>query len=331
MRPKLLESILLAYFYGNAPTRISVSQRCNTSVASVGKVAKALVESKIMCEKTFSLNGSPPCPHLFIDDDANTMLINLSSPTFHLTIFDPNAYVRFQATHNYDTSVTFDDNMNIFLSRCGLKAKQSGHPFSAIAVIYRDDYKQSYLENLDAQAILPHIANKDKISKLIYSVFHKFPTAQLTVSQAISEAMRFGITSGICGNEGVSYIFLGSRVSSFHIHKNNSVTVCAPQNILSEHERQLLIKKRSITKDELDSIFVKLSIFMDSAFSPSVILLESDYQLPDDETAKRIDRAFAQNGITPPIIRFKSSEEPLCVLGAIRSSMFSIAQKHILS
>ncbi len=330
MRPALLDSLLLAYLSGNAPTRASVSEECIISKVTSGKVAKALVESKIMCEKTFSLDGAPPCAHLFIDDDFNTMVIDLSSHIFKLTLFDPSAAVKFQATHNYDTSISFDDNMNIFLSRGGLKAKQSGHPFSSITVIYADGIRRTYLETSDTQAILPSIALKDKIDECIYTVFHKHPTLHLTVSGAISEAMRFGITDGIKGNEGVSYISIGSRISSFHIYANGSITVCSPQNMLSEIEKQTLSKRYSVIKDEIDSIFVRIACFMDSAFSPSLILLESDYRLPDDETARKLDRAFALSGITPPIIRFKDNDAPLYILGAIRSSAYSIAQKYII-
>lgn len=330
MRATLLCDLLFAYFCGNAPTRSSVSESCNVSKATAGKVANALVQSNIMCERTFSLNGASPCAHLFIDDDVNTMVIDLSSPTFKLTLFDPDALVRFQAIHDYDTSVSFDDNMNIFLSRCGLKAKQSGHTFSAITVVYADGVRRTYPENADTRVIPPSIETRDRIGEYIYSVFHKHPISHLTVSSAISEAMRFGVTNKIKGNEGVSYIFIGSRVSSFHVYANGSITVCSPQNMLLESEKQTLAKRRSVSKDEIDSIFVRLARFMDSAFSPSTILLESDFQLPDDQTARKLDREFILSGTTPPVIRFKNNDAPLYILGAIRSSLFALAQKYII-
>ena len=115
MRPSLVDDLIHAYLSGNAPTRASVSESCGVSRASAGKVAKALVESKIMCEKTFSMNGDAPSAHLFVDDDVNVMIIDLSTPRFSLALFDPNAQVKFQATYSYDTSVLFDDNLNIFL------------------------------------------------------------------------------------------------------------------------------------------------------------------------------------------------------------------------
>ena len=330
MRAPLLYDLIFAYLYGNAPTRASVNDKCNVSKVTAGKVAKALIESKIMCERTFSLNSERPCAHLFIDDDFNTMVIDLSSPTFKMTLIDPNASVKFQAICDYDSSLSFDDNMNIFLSRCGLKAKQSGYSFSAISVIYADGIRRAYLENADAQAILPPVDYKEKIDQLIYSVFHKRPITHLTVSSAIREAMRFGLTNTINGSEGVSYVFIGSRVSSFHVYANGSITVCSPQNILSEDEKRILAKRHLMEKDELDSIFIRIARFMDSAFSPSIILLESDRVCGDDSTTTKLCREFALNGIIPPIIYCKDDNAPLYILGAIRSSVFLLAQKYII-
>lgn len=331
MRPSLVDDLIHAYLSGNAPTRASVSESCGVSRASAGKVAKALVESKIMCEKTFSMNGDAPSAHLFVDDDVNVMIIDLSTPRFSLALFDPNAQVKFQATYSYDTSVLFDDNLNIFLSRCGLKAKQSEHPYSAIAVIYADDARRAFLENAEAKSILPSIHNEEKIDRLVFSVFHKHVTKHLTVSMAICESLKFNASSPILDKAGVSYIFLGSRLFSFHVYQNGSITVCSPQNILSDNEKELINKSLSISKDELDALFIRLAIFMDSAFCPAVMLLESDNLLPDDDTAQKLYRAFALKGITPPIIQYKSSDKPLYILGAIKSSLFAIAKKYIIT
>ena len=142
--------------------------------------------------------------------------------------------------------------------------------------------------------------------------------------------MRFGLIEGATGREGVSYIFIGSRISSFHIYPDGSVTVCSPQNMLTDDENALLLRWRYMSKDELDSIFIHASIFMSSAFSPSIILLESDLIHPDDVTAARLTRAFAIKGILPPIVRVKDRRSQLYLLGAIRSSVHSLAKRYVI-
>ena len=330
MRPDLLDKLLFAFLSGDFQTRRTVCEKCNVSRVTASKVAKALIESKIMCEKTFAQGDTAPSAHLSVDDDLSIMIIDLSSPTFSLSLVSPDTRVRIETTHTYDASMTFDDNLNVFLSRCGLKAKQSGYPYSAITVIYADEARRGYLENVDVRATLPSIKDKRKIDESIYSVFHKHPISHLTVSQAIGEALRFGLTDGTTGNEGVSYIFIGSRISSFHIYPDGSVTVCSPQYILTEEENALVSRWQFMSKDELDSIFVHTAIFMSSAFSPSIILLESDLIHPDDVTAARLTRAFAIKGILPPIVRVKDRRSQLYLLGAIRSSVHSLAKRYVI-
>ena len=86
--------------------------------------------------------------------------------------------------------------------------------------------------------------------------------------------------------------------------------------------------QRFISKDDLDALFIELSIFMDSAFSPSAILLESEYLLPDDNTAIKLEHAFALKGITAPQIYFKGACEPMCILGLIRRTIYDLAKMY---
>ena len=169
MKASTLDRLTFAFLSGNAPTRMSVGDMCNVSKVTSGKVAKALVESKIMCERVFSLNKESPCSHLFIDDELLIMILDLSCEAFKMTLFDANAVSKFNASYNYDNSLGLDENLNIFLSRCGLKAKQSGRTFSAITVIYSDTSKHNHF---DSQPHLPSIEDQEYISDAVYSLFH---------------------------------------------------------------------------------------------------------------------------------------------------------------
>lgn len=329
MRKSTLDSLMLAFLSSHAPTRMSVSEKCGVSKVTSGKAAKALVESRIMCEKVFSLNKESPCSHLFIDDELLVMIIDLSSPTFKMTLFDANAVSKFNSFHNYDDSMSFDENINIFLSRCGLKAKKSGFSFSAISVIYSDTSKHDLKINAQRRARLPSIEDCAIISDAIYSVFHKRSISHLTVSQAICEAVKFGEVEGVSGNEGVSYIRIGSNTSSFHIHANGSITVCSPQGILSDEEKYLLQNKHLITKENTDTILAHISKFMSCAFSPLIIILESEYHLPDESTARMLTRELTLAGVMQPIIRFKQNDT-LFILGAVRHSVYALASKCLI-
>ncbi len=329
--PELLEKMLHSYLSGNAPSRISVANSCSVSKVTSGKVAKALLESGFMCERQFALKGERPCLHLFCRESIRVLLIDLSTSVFKMMILNANTEIKFSSEHVYDPTVGFNDNLEIFLSRCGLKLKRSDLKFSSMTVIYADSNSYTHIRSNDAQFYLPTISMKHQIETAINAILSKKPDEHMTVSQAIGEAMKFNAIGNTDVRGGISYIFIGSHISSFHIYSNNAITVCSPYNMLSDEHHKALAKGRFISKNECDSIFVNIANFMDCAFSPSAILLESDLILPDDETADKLSQTFLITRRNTPMILYKTNEYPLRYLGAVRRTIFDLITKYIIS
>ncbi len=331
MRSESLDRLIRAYLSDNAPSRTSVCENTGVCKITASKVANALIESGFMCEKLFSLDGKErPRLHLFLRESVRILLIDFSSPRFKMSIISNDASILFESSYNYDSSVTFDDNINIFLSRCGLTLKHSGHGFSAISVLYADQEHKSFIESSTYQAHLPSIRQRDIISRAIYEILRKTPETHLTVSDAICEAMRFRARGNDTLN-GCSYIFVGSRLFAFHSYANGSRTVCSPEKLLSDTEKQLFHQPHLTAKENTDDIFVKLCGFMDAAFSPSVVILESDIHTPDDTTARKIIRAFALSGRNTPLINARTSDsnDPLHMHGILRCTVLSLIKRYI--
>lgn len=331
MRTESLDRLIRAYLSGNAPSRTSVCENEEVCKFTASKVANALIESGFMCEKLFSLDGKErPRLHLFLRDSVRILLIDFSSPRFKMSIIANDSSVIFESSYNYDSSITFDDNINIFLSRCGLSVKRSGYGFSAISVLYADQEQKSHIEVNPHQACLPSIKQKDIISRAVYEILRKTPETHLTVSDAICEAMRYKV-NGIDVLKGASYIFVGSRLLAFHSHTDSSKTVCSPEKLLSNDEKHILEQPHLSSKEDIDMLFIKLCEFMDAAFSPSVVILESDIHTPDDITARKITRTFALSGKNIPLINVRTSDskDSLHIHGIFRSTVLSLIERYI--
>ena len=330
MRAELSERLIRAYLSDNAPSRTSVCESTGVSKATASKVANALIESGFMCEKLFSLDRiQRPRLHLFLKDTVRILLIDLSAPRFKMSILSSDASTLFDALYSYDSSIPFDDNLNIFLSRCGLQVKHTGYSFSAISVLYADtDHKNATLDR-PYQAVLPSIRQKDTISNAVREILGKAPTTHLTVSDSICEAMRFG-GQGNDRSNGASYIFIGSRLLAFHVHPDGTKTVCSPERLLSEGEKISLRQPHLSSKEDTDGIFIRLCRFMDAAFSPSAILIESDIHTPDEITAKRISRDFALSGYNAPLISARcDSAKDLHIVGVLRHTVYTLVNHYI--
>ena len=331
MRSELLERLVIAYISDNTPSRTSVCERTGVCKITASKVANALIESGFMGERLFSLSKNErPRQHLFLRDPVRILLIDLSTPRFKMSIISNDASPIFDSGYNYDSSIPFDDNVNIFLSRCGLAVKHSGHTFAAISVLYADEVQRNTIENSIYRSTLPSIKQKDAISCAIYKIFRKAPDTHLTVSDAISESMRFS-TQGEDALNGSSYLFVGSKLLAFHSYNDGSKAVCSPEKLLSVEEKGLISQPHLISKEETDELFIMLCKFMDAAFSPSSITLESDIHTPDCVTSQKITRAFALDGRSAPLIYVRTTNSCTSAIlnGVLRCTVFSLIKRYI--
>ncbi len=329
MRKENIDKLVLAFLSGYAPSRMSVANECNVSSATSGKVANALIESGFMVEKTFSRNGESSRAHLFCRECASILLIDLSSSVFCIKIINSLGEVKFRASYNYDPSVGPLDNLYIFISRHGERVRKSGHGFCAISVMYADENSLEYLENDYIKCSLPRISDKAVVTQAVYDIFGKKPASHLTVSKAICEAIRFKLHGDMEVIGGISYIFIGSHVSIFHIYENMSVAVCSPKVILDTFETAPFSPHKYISSIKAEQLFVRLADFMGAAFSPSSILLESDTFVLSGETAQMITRKFSLFTNKSPNIYTKNASNPLRELGAVRSTLYSIISRYV--
>jgi len=331
IRPALLDNLLREFISGHAPSVLSVSDMCNVSRTTASKVAHALVKSEFMSEKVFSKNERRPCSHLLFDDKASILLVDLSSSVYKMSVVNPNGKSMFSSSYTYDASINLKDNINIFISRNGLKVKRSGLEFAAISVIYADECRRSQLETRERTSHLPPISLCDYIEGEIFTILGRRVSAHMTVSEAMGEAIRFKAIDIDASVKGISSVFIGSHVSSFHVYPNGSVTVCSPENMLSAEELKDIRNINLISKERADLLFVHLCDFMDSAFSPSILLLDSDILEPDAETAEKISLRLTITNRPSPIIYTRNESFPLAYIGIVRSTLLSLVKKYITS
>ncbi len=326
IRPALLEKLLFECMSGHAPSRQDVSEKCNVCTATSGKAVKALVDSGFMCKRIFSKNEQRPCSHLLFNDISSILLIDLSSSVYRMSVVHPNGSFLFSEKYIYDSSISFDDNLNIFISRNGLKLKRSRLEFTAISVLFSDENKRQSKVRV---AHIPSIHLSSYIDSVIFTILGRRTATHFTVSSSISEAIKFRAIDLDLQKGGISSVYIGNEISAFHVFENGSAILCNPENILSRDELNDIQNIRLINKERSDALFIKLCDFMDSAFSPSIFLIDSDIAPPDAKTADKIACKFSLTDRATPIIYTRDNNFPLSYLGAARKTIFETAQKYI--
>ncbi len=322
IKAETLENLIMAYLSGYAPTRASAGEECNVSKMTSGKVANALIQSGFMNERQFSNDGKKPCFHLFCKDGVRILIIDLSSSAFKMSIVNSYGEAKFHTEYDYDASISPDDNLNIFFSRYSHKVKHAGYSFCAISVITPDK------PDLITKDLHP---SKEYINRQVIAYFGKIPASHLTLSETISESIKFKVHSDHLTFENISYIFIGRHISAFHIHQNGSITVCSPTALFPDIANKLSTLHTLMTKASSDELFVRIAHFMGCAFSPSYILLESDVLSPDSTTEELLIRRFRLSGQTAPNVYFKNNFYPLCTLGAVRHTLFKVIKRYVIN
>jgi hypothetical protein len=286
----------------------------------------SLVKSGAMTKKMFSANNQRPCYRLSVSQDLNIMVIDLSMPKYRMSIISGSLLCLFTAEHTYISDCSFEENLNIFLSRCGLKAKQSLFPFNAICVMYRDP-NQSAVETF--QAHIPSFDDKVKIDRAIFSVFRQLPTLHTTVSKAIASAVRYRLIPSSNFAYGVSYIFVGSYASAFNISADSHITVCnVPKLVIDEVPIKKLLPA-DLSKRDFDKLSIRLINFMSAAFAANSVIVESDTFVFDKDSMSDLAKFYAGYGEFAPTIFPSSSNPSISTLGAARETAYLVIKSFL--
>ncbi len=321
IKGELLSRLLAASCSGTAPTRKDIADICSSSLVTAGKVAKALRTSRLMIERKYSLDSSRPRSHISFSDELKILAIDLSSSVFTMRVCSVSGETSFFNKYIYCHEFSFEDNLNTFLSRLGMRAKLSGETFSAITVICPDPYGDG----------MPALFDRETVSRTLFSFFNKGIVRFMTVSESVAAALEFNVLGNTLPG-GVCYIFLGQHISSFYVSPSKEISICHPERLIidSKSSVKALVRSR-LSKDEFDHLLAALVNHMDSAFSAPLVIIGSDICEPDEMTMRRISKLFAYAGVMPPMIKSSLDDPSLSLLGALRQTAFEIVSKYIIA
>jgi len=292
----LLDRMIDSYLQDNcAITRTSVAKSCGASKTSAGKIASALTNGGFMYERLYSDPGKHPALHLFSTQNFNVLIIDLSSAKYTLSIMSNDYKCLFEKSHEYDADISFEDNLGIFLSRCGLDARKSGKTYAATCVIYYDIPRNNNTSEFNRKAHLPSLSDKGITDKIIYSVFRRYPDLYISTTQAIGATVKYNIFPRHAQGNGVSYVFAGTYLCAFHA-TSHAITHCNISSLMVDGRCAKDMIGTHLDHTELSLLLTRAVNLMYCAYNTDCVILESDvYDLDRGYTAD-ISKAFARSG-----------------------------------
>ncbi len=168
-----------------------------------------------------------------------------------------------------------------------------------ICVLYADISDTSRFR----QSYLPNETDKDIINGALHDICRRFPDLYIPKSQAISDAVKFGVIKQSSGFGGVSFLSLGDELSAFSVSGHGIVTPCRIHNLfIQDNITADEFIKNCFTNDQFDLLLEKSINFIDAAFGSETVIVESDSFEITAETIRSLSRSFARSRLTLPMI-----------------------------
>ena len=294
IKSELVDSLVMAYLCKTPSTRAAVAEKCKVSKTTSGKVATALFECGFVTQRTYKDVSGRPALHLSLRENLSVMIIDLSRTRYSMRMVTVGGECTFESHHDFDTDISYEDNLTVFLSRSGYKAKLEGHRFDAICIVYSDTPRMETIASSSLSAYLPQKCDEDKTLDIIRSVFGHRCVVYVSLSDAVSAAIKLGIIAASAQDNGASYLFAGTKLEAFHVHEN-AVNYCNAGSLLIDSRSVGTVMEKRVTHNEFNEVLLRLINLLCCAFSPSCIIIGSDIYSIDTDTISSIRKHLAEH------------------------------------
>lgn len=312
-----LDRLVDAYLNQTAVTRINVAQKCRVSTSTSGKVASALVDCGFAEQRLYADKGKRPALHLFIKEGLNVLVVDLSHSVYTMKIIDPYGKCLFMRDHVYDASMSYEDNLNVFLSRCGYQAKIAQKSFYAISVVFSDSQPFARAALLDLDCYIPTMYDKDKTDRIIRSVFKRQAVTYVNLSDALLAAIKFGVVPSTNTSCGASYLFIGSQLDAFNVSFKGSIH-CDIGSLIIDSDTVASLARNRVSSDTLEIILTRIVNMMQCAFASSSVVLDSDIYHLDEQMIRNVCRNCAKAGVLATTVIASSNASSVTHIGAMK-------------
>lgn len=315
-----LDRLVDAYLSQSVATRVNVAQKHCVSTSTSGKVASALVECGFAEQRLYADKGQRPSLHLFIKEGLNALVIDLSRGVYTMSIISPYGKCLFMRDHIYDTSLSYEDNLNVFLSRQGYQAKMAQKSFYTISVIFSDSKHLNAAALSDLDAYVPTMHDKDKTDRVIRSVFKRQAITYTNLSDALFAAINFGVVPSTDVSCGASYLFIGAQINAFNVSSRGCVH-CDIGSLIIDGDTCTALTRNRVSSDALELILTRIVNMMQCAFTSSSIIIDSDIYSLNEQMIRNICRNCAKAGVLTPTVIASTNASSITHTGAMKLAL----------
>jgi len=308
-------------------TRAAIAEKAGVSLVTAGKFLTAMDECKFTYKKWYFPEDSRPSYCHILNEALSVLVVDVSSPSFSMTIIRGKSECRFYEQYDYDTSITFGDNLNLFLARIGANAVRQPFGISAICILISDEKPTRELNITNVCAATE--SDIPAIESATARFFGIKPLLFIKSSEAIASALKHNAID-IKTSDKIAHIYVGKGLSLSVYSDSEPICTCNIRNLITSGTDTLAdLHRQMLSEDNLGKMLYKIVNFADCAFSPDKYIIEYDTVKFGSTALRYVKRAFVATGKPLPDITSINHSESLAVLGAATKAAAELIKLHI--
>ena len=312
-------------------TRASVSESASVSVATAGKLLTAMDECRFTDRVYKREDGSGSTSKLHVvRGDISVLVLDLSSYSYSATVTLGKTNKVIFEKHTYAPELSFENNILVFLSKIGMQISKLPFSVSAICTIIADDPERILRTSLSSACYAVSCADVAAVNHTCAQLFGTMPILNLTLSQALTCAARYGIISYGGIRADLSYIRFGDSFDATYLPSKAAPVSCRfDRLILDEGKRFSTLTEAASSSHDLAYLLMRSINFIDCAYPTDIFFVEYDKDSLGEGVQDRISRLFKASDILSPQIHYLNNRPSAASLGASVAALSSLIKAHI--
>lgn len=320
VRSATLERVISALVSLGHATVGDLCEHSGISRTTVGAILRAATASgTVQCLKSPDSREA----RFSLDRRVGFLLLDLSSPTYTMTLTDGSLKVRRAVTYCCDDSISREENLTIFLSNCLPVIRIRHAHIPSVCVLYADGERTSLL------SAIPSAADREYTEAIIETVLRISVFASFTESEAIELSLKYADSSL---SERTCYLSYGSSVSLYFLSREQGVISSRLESLVLRSGKRAICAPSEIThEDEIAEALAEISRFAVAAYSPDRMLIRSCRHGTSTDRIAYLLHAGALVCESVPEICAHTSELPLPATGALKECAARLLRSRIVA
>ncbi len=324
----LTDKLLTSALSQKTFTRNSLAHDADISAVSTGKFVNALTASGFIYFSSKKPEDGSKIAQIFsFSNVLNTAVLELDCNRYSLSFFAPDLSVLLFDTYLYDSSLSREDNLSLFLARTANKIRERGEWPVSLAVLLPEEEPHSLLFPKD---YLWHDRDRSFIDLQCARQLGQAPILYAHLSGAMKLSKKYELFPPFEHN--IAYLRADRNISVIHFDPSGNVHILRTGDLMiNDHERIDDLIDKITSEEDFGRLLAYAVNLADCCFAPDAYIIESAVLHTGPEVLKQMKRPFVLSSKSFPEFHFCSLSEGLLSKSLAKEALALVIKRHLIT